>query len=231
MTEHGSLHEKHRERLKAKFLEYGIDGLESHELVELLLFYAIPRQNTNELAHRLINEYGRLSDILEADFDNLASINGISNHSATLFKLVLACINKYMKEQNDVANAMLTPQNIDKYIKNLFYGHTSEVAYALLLDGDCVVRKVKKLSTGTVNSAPLYPREVVKLAVNEKYPYLMLAHNHPNGNTMPSPDDLKITKTIEIALEFVDVRLIDHIIVSGDRVISIAENYNVLEKE
>lgn len=230
MKEQSTLHEKHRERLKAKFLEFGADGLERHELVELLLFYAIPRQNTNELAHRLVNEYGRLSDILEADFESLVSVNGISGHSATLFKVVLACVNRYMKEQNDVANAMLTPQNIDKYIKNLFYGHTNEVAYVLLLDKDCVVRKVKKLSTGTVNAAPIYPREVVKLAVNEKYPYLMLAHNHPNGNAMPSPDDLKITKTIEIALEFVEVRLIDHIIVSGDKVVSIASNYDILEK-
>ncbi|MBQ6907299.1 MAG: DNA repair protein RadC [Clostridia bacterium] len=228
--EHNTLHEKHRERLKEKFLEFGLDGLEDHELVELLLFYAVPRQNTNEIAHRLINEYGRISDILEADTENLMKIKGISKHSAVLFKLILASVNKYMNEQNDIANAMLTPQNIDKYIKNLFYGHTNEVAYALLLDKECVVKKVKKLSTGTVNAAPIYPREVVKLAVNEKYPYILLAHNHPNGNAMPSQNDLKITKTIELALNFVEVRLVDHVIVSGEKVISLAKNYKILEK-
>ena len=228
--EHNTFHEKHRERLKEKFLEFGLDGLEDHELVELLLFYAVPRQNTNEIAHRLINEYGRISDILEADTENLMKIKGISKHSAVLFKLILASVNKYMNEQNDIANAMLTPQNIDKYIKNLFYGHTNEVAYALLLDKECVVKKVKKLSTGTVNAAPIYPREVVKLAVNEKYPYILLAHNHPNGNAMPSQNDLKITKTIELALNFVEVRLVDHVIVSGEKVISLAKNYKILEK-
>lgn len=228
--EHNTLHEKHRERLKEKFLEFGLDGLEDHELVELLLFYAVPRQNTNEIAHRLINEYGRISDILEADTENLMKIKGISKHSAVLFKLILASVNKYMNEQNDIANAMLTPQNIDKYIKNLFYGHTNEVAYALLLDKDCVVKKVKKLSTGTVNAAPIYPREVIKLAVNERYPYILLAHNHPNGNAMPSQNDLKITKTIELALNFIEVRLVDHVIVSGEKVISLAKNYKILEK-
>lgn len=228
--EHNTLHAKHRERLKEKFLEYGLDGLEDHELVELLLFYAIPRQNTNEIAHRLINEYGRLSDILEADTENLMRIKGISKHSALLFKLILASLNKYMNEQNDIVNAMLTPKNIDKYIKNLFYGHTNEVAYALLMDKDCVVKKVKKLSQGTVNAAPLYPREVVRLAVNERYPYMLLAHNHPNGSAMPSQNDFKITKTIELALNFVDVRLVDHVIVSGDEVISLAKNYNYFEK-
>lgn len=228
---HDTLHEKHRERLKEKFLEFGLDGLEDHELVELLLFYSIPRQNTNEIAHKLINEYGRLSDILEADTKNIMEIKGISKHSAVLFKLILACVNKYMNEQNDIVNAMLTPRNIDKYIKNLFYGHTNEVAYALLLDKDCIVKKVKKLSSGTVNAAPLYPREVVKLAVNERYPYMILAHNHPNGNEMPSQNDFKITKTIELALNFVEVRLVDHVIVSGEKVISLAKNFNFLEKE
>lgn len=232
MTEkNDNLHKKHRERLKEKFLQFGLDGIGDHELLELLLFYAIPQKNTNETAHELINEYGRLSDILEADIENLTQIKGISKHSATLFKLILACINKYMNEQNDIVNAMLTPQNIDKYIKNLFYGHTNEVAYALLLDKDCIVKKVKKLSTGTVNAAPLYPRDVVKLAVNEKYPYMILAHNHPNGNAMPSQNDLKITKTIELALNFVSVRLVDHVIVSGEKVISLAKNFDVIEKE
>ena len=229
--EHNTLHEKHRERLKEKFLEFGLDGLEDHELIELLLFYAVPRQNTNEIAHRLINEYGRLSDILEADIENLTEIKGISKHSAVLFKLILASINKYMNEQNDIVNAMLTPKNINKYIKNLFYGHTNEVAYMLLMDKDCVVKKVKKLSSGTVNAAPLYPREVVKIAVNERYPYIILAHNHPNGNAMPSQNDFKITKTIELALNFVEVRLVDHVIVSGETVISLAKNFNFFEKE
>ena len=232
MTEkHNTLHEKHRKRLKEKFLEFGLDGIEDHELIELLLFYAIPQKNTNEVAHKLINEFGRLSDILEADAENLMEFADIKQHAVTLFKLVLACVNKYMNEQNDIVNAMLTPQNIDKYIKNLFYGHTNEVAYALLLDKDCIVKKVKKLSTGTVNAAPLYTRDVVKLAVNEKYPYMILAHNHPNGNAMPSQNDLKITKTIELALNFVEVRLVDHIIVSGEKVISLAKNFNIFEKE
>ncbi len=230
MTEHNTLHEKHRQRLKEKFIEFGGDCLEDHELVELLLFYALPRQNTNELAHKLMNEYGRLSDILEADIESLTAFDGISTHSATLFKLILASINKYMNEQNDIVNAMLTPKNIDQYIKNLFYGHTNEIAYALLLDKDCVVKKVKKLATGTVNAAPLYPREVVKLAVNEKYPYMILAHNHPNGNAMPSQNDFSITKTIDLALNFVEVRLVDHVIVSGDKVTSMAKQFNFFDK-
>lgn len=231
LKEKSNLHKDHRKRLKEKFFKFGLEGITDHELIELLLFYAIPQKNTNETAHQLINEFGRLSDILEADSNSLMQFENVKENAVTLFKLILACVNKYMNEQNDIANAMLTPKNIDKYIKNLFYGHTNEVAYALLLDNDCVVKKIKMLSTGTVNATSLYPREVVKLAVNEKYPYMMLAHNHPNGNAMPSENDLKITKTIELALNFVDVRLVDHVIVSGENVISLAKNFKILEKE
>lgn len=226
----GNLHENHRDRLKNKFLSGGADVLEDHEFIELLLFYALPRQNTNEIAHRLINEFGTLGEIFDADIENLMKIDGISKHTATMFKLMSVCVNKYVNDKNNIANAMLTPKNINTYIKNLFYGHTNEIAYAILLDKECIVKKVRKLSEGTVNAAPMYPREVVKLAVNERYPYMILAHNHPNGNAMPSQSDLQITKTIELALSFVEVRLVDHVIVSGEKVISLARQFNVLEK-
>ncbi len=235
MGDSNNLHENHRERLKEKFLnllEEGMaeDGLEDHEFVELLLFYAIPRRNTNETAHKLINEFGSFGNILEADIENLTAIDGVSRHTATMLKLMASCAKRYINDVNDIKNARLTPININTYIKNLFYGHTKEIAYAVLMDRDCIVRKIKRISTGTVNAAPLYPREIVKLAVNERYPYMILAHNHPNGNAMPSDSDIKITKTIEMALNFVEVRLVDHVIVSGEQVVSLARNFKVFEK-
>ncbi len=225
-----NLHKEHRKRLRSKFMKVGIDGLTDHEIIELLLFYAIPVKNTNETAHRLIKEYGNLANIFDADEESLIKIEGVGESVATMFKLMRECVNKYINDKNDIANVNLTPLNINTYIKNLFYGHTREVAYAVLLDSNCNVKKVKKLSVGTVNATPLYPREVVKLAVNEKYPYMLLAHNHPNGSAVPSPNDLKITKTIELALNFVDVRLVDHVIVAGEKVTSLARNFNILEK-
>ena len=88
------------------------------------------------------------------------------------------------------------------------------------------MRKIQRLSSGTVNATPIYSRDIVKMVVNERYPYIILAHNHPNGNAMPSKSDLEVTKTIEMALSFIDVRIVDHVIVSGDKVISLARNFN-----
>lgn len=229
-----SFHEKHRQRLKQRFLnaiEDGVyeDALEEHEFVELLLFYAIPLKNTNEIAHRLRNEFGSIGAIFDADIEQLMQIEGIGHHAATLLKLIPAAAKRYINDINDIKNARLTPQTVHKYIKNLFYGHTKEIAYILFMDADCVVRKIRRLSSGTVNATPIYTREVVKLAVNERYPYVMLAHNHPNGNAMPSPDDLKITELVDRALSFIEVRLIDHVIVSGGEVTSIAANFDILK--
>ncbi len=224
------LHEKHRKRLKEKFLSVGADELAEHELVELLLFYAIPRKNTNEIAHRLINEFGKLSEIFDADVESLEKIEGISRHTAVMFKLMSASVKRYINDRNDIANVHLTPMNINTYIKNLFYGHTREIAYVIFLDSKCIVRKVKKLSSGTVNETPIYPREVVKLAVNERFPYMIIAHNHPSGNAIPSENDLRLTKMIEQALNFVEVRLVDHVVVAGEEVTSIARCFNVFEK-
>lgn len=224
------IHKDHRKRLKKKFLEYGLDVLEEHEFLELILFYAIPYKDTNVLAHRMLNEYGSLKDILEADTENLARIEGLSEHSAMLFKVIMAATHKYINSVNDIMEARLTPENISVYIKNLFYGKTDETAYVLLLDKNCVVRKIRKMSEGTINSTSLYTRDVVKVAVDEKFPYLMLAHNHPGGNPIPSKSDLYLTKAIEMALNFVDVRLVDHVIVAGERVISMQQSFNILEK-
>lgn len=225
-----NLHKEHRKRLRKKFMNVGIDGLEDHEIIELLLYYVIPVKDTNETAHKLIKEYGSVANIFDADEETLVKVDGIGESAATMFKLMRECVNKYINDKNNIANVRLTPLNINTYIKNLFYGHTREVAYAVMLDSECIVRKVKKLSSGTVNATPLYPREIVKLAVNEKYPYMLLAHNHPNGSAVPSPNDLKITKTIELALNFVEVRLVDHVIVAGEKVTSLARNFNVFEK-
>ncbi len=228
---HENIHKNHRQRLREKFSnaveEGNVDNvLEDHELLELLLFTAIPRKNTNDLAHYLMNEFGSLSGVVDADKEQLMSIDGIGEQAATVIKLISSLVKRYINDVNDIKNARLTPLNINSYIKNLFYGHTNEIAYLLFLDKDCVVKKIKRLTSGTVNATPIYPREVVKLAVNERFPYVILAHNHPNSNSMPSAADMEITKIIDKALSFVEVRLVDHVIVAKDKVTSLARNFN-----
>lgn len=229
-----NLHTGHRQRLKEKFLkaiEQGNaeDVLLDHEFLELLLFFSIPRSDTNEIAHKLINEFGSIGTIFDAEISSLLEIDGFGEKSALLFKVVTTAAKRYINDINDIKSARLTPLNINKYIKNLFYGHTNEIAYILFLDSECVVRKIKRLSSGTVNATPFYPRDVIKMVVNERYPYIILAHNHPNGNAMPSASDMQMTKMIDMALSFIEVRLVDHVIVSGEKVTSLSQKFHIFD--
>lgn len=225
----GNIHSGHRRRMREKILNGSAEGFAEHELIEMLLYYSIPRRNTNELAHTLEKEFGGIVGILNADSDHLLSIDGVGDTTVATVKFIRECVHKYVNEANNISNVRLTPGNIGVYIKNLFFGHTREMLYAILLDKDCTVKKVRKISTGTVNATPLYPREIVQFAVNEKYPYLVLAHNHPNGDPNPSQEDIDITKTVEMALSFIEVRLVDHVIVAGERVVSIARDLKVIQ--
>lgn len=226
-----NIHKNHRQRLRDKFIlaleEGNVENvLQDHELLELLLFIAIPRKNTNDIAHFLMDEFGSISGVVDADKEQLEKISGMGENAAVAVKLISTMAKRYINDVNDIKNTRLTPMNINSYIKNLFYGHTKEIAYLLFLDKECVVKKIKRLACGTVNRTPIYPREVVKLVVNERYPYVILAHNHPNSSSMPSAADMEMTKIIDKALSYIEVRLVDHVIVANDKVTSLARNFN-----
>ena len=224
-----NIHKDHRKRLKDKFLTYGHEVLSEHEFLELLLFFSVPYKNTNELAHKLLNEFGSLSGIMEADYETLRSldIKDMKDNSACLMKALLSCVHRYNAQKNDITKTKITPQNISIFAKNLFFGHSDEVSYALLLDRECYVKKVKKLSEGTINTTAIYPREVLKLAVAHEEPYMMIMHNHPHGTPEPSDQDIEVTRSLINALSYAEVRLIDHVIVAGDEVISMAKVTNL----
>ncbi len=223
-------HKNHRKRLKAKFMDYGDEALAEHEFVELMLCYGIPQGNVNGLAHELYNDYRSFANILEASNESLLAHKGISEHTLSLIKFILAASRKYVNDKNNIDKKRLTPFNIELYIKNLFYGHVNEIAYVMLLDDDLAVQKIKKLSTGTETRAAIEIRDIIRFAVNEHYPYVLLAHNHPNGSKVPSMADVETTKNVREALNFINVNLVDHLIVAGDSVTSILKYIEIQEK-
>lgn len=222
-----NVHKGHRDRLKNKFLSYGEGVLSEHEFLELLLFFSVPQKDTNELAHKLIKEFGSFSQLIEADYELLRNIDGVKDHTACLLKVALSCASKYISQKNDISKTKITPSNIGTFAKNLFLGHNEEASYALLLDKDCYIKKVKCISTGTMTYTPMYPREVVKFALSQNEPYIIMIHNHPNGTPQPSEEDIETTKTLINALSYIDVRLVDHVIVAGNNIVSLAKDYNL----
>lgn len=226
-----NIHEGHRQRLKNKFMNLDEEILEDHEFVEMMLFYAIPQKNVNELAHRLVEGFGSFANILEADKNLLLEYKGVGEHVVSLMKFILACAREYSRDKNDILNTRLTPMNIENYVKGLFYGHKSERAYAILINANFEVKRIKKITLGTESRADLDSKDILKFAVNnDDCPYMILAHNHPNGSAIASREDLDTTKIIINALSYINVKLLDHMIVTENRVTSIRENYDIINE-
>lgn len=229
MEQKENVHKSHRNRLRKKFIENGIESFQPHEVLELLLFYAYRQRDTNEIAHRLLKKFGSLSGVFEADIESLTEVEDVGYNTAVFLKLQGNIQRYYMKEKfSQMKNLQITPQNIGEYVQHLFYGYTEEVFYIISLNAECEVISSDIIAKGTVNTTALYSREVIKKVLETKAVFVILAHNHPNGLLAPSEADVKTTKILNEALNFVNVKLIDHVIVGRGDYISLFKDYKIL---
>ena len=221
-----SVHKGHRERLKQRFLEEGLDNFTDIQVLELLLFYAIPQKDTNPIAHALLDHFGRLSNVLESDVEELKKVPGISDHSATLLALVTELCRYY---QVDCAQRMEVLTSLDAcgaYLVPRFFGRTQETVFLLCLDAKCKVLCCKEVGEGSVNSASISIRKIVETALSSNATTVILAHNHPSGVALPSAEDVQTTRRVAAALSAVEVHLADHIVVAeGDYVSMVQSGY------
>ncbi|MFA6808730.1 MAG: DNA repair protein RadC [Eubacteriales bacterium] len=217
------MHEGHRSRLKKRFLEEGLDGFEDYQILELLLFYAIPRRDTNELAHSLIRNYGSLSGVLEADPIELTSSSGLGANSAVLLTLIPSLARNYFKDRWGIKPILNSTVKAGEYILTLFAGRTYEVFYVVCLDAQHRVIYPALVQEGTIDQASVYPRVIVETALRHKAHTVILAHNHPGGSPNPSSQDIEVTKRIRVALEPISIAVLDHIIAAGEVYVSCAE--------
>ena len=220
------VHDGHRKRLKRRFLSEGLDSFEDHNILELLLFYALPRSDTNEIAHRLLEQFKSLSGVFDAPLEELCKIKGISEHSATLMKLIPRLSSAYHTDKSKDIKIISSTNAAGKFFVPRFYGKQNEEVHVMLLDDKKKVIKCEKVFEGTVNSTPITVKKVVAMAVNSNATGVILAHNHPGGIALPSKSDLRATEKIYRALELINIQLCDHIIVADDDFVSLADSGN-----
>lgn len=218
-----SLHDGHRKRLKKRFLDEGLKNFEDHEILQLILFYAIPIKDTNELAHILIDKYGSLSKVIEADPKDLVRIDGISEHSAILLNLLPQFYIRYKTDRGKEKTCLDSSKKAGEFIRNLYYGISYEVVYILCLDAQYNLIHYEILHEGTIDEALIYPRLAVESALRHKALSIILSHNHPGGTPVISQADIAATKKISNALNAIDIEIMDHVIIAGDRYISFKE--------
>ena len=218
------MHEGHRERLKKRFLSEGIDGFNQHQVLEMLLFFTIPRRDTNPLAHELIDRYGSLSGVLEANPEDLKKVPGVGSNTAVLLSFIPSLCRRYMNDKWKERPRLSSSARAGDYAATLFYGRLYEAFYVICLNTRNEVLYADLVHEGTIDSAPVYPRLIVETALKHQANGIILAHNHPGGSMQPSSADLDATRRIKSACDAISIQVMDHIIVAGTRHFSFADH-------
>lgn len=215
------MHDGHRNRLRENFIKsnYSTDNWQLHNVLELLLFYAIPRIDTNELAHKLLKEFGSISGVLDAPPERLKQIEGIGDNTVIFLKLLPQIFATYVEAHEKQQNTSKCLDNISdriNYFLPKFFGKSEECFYVLCLDNKCNIICCKELFQGSVNITPLNKRKIVEYALLNNASAIIIAHNHPGGIPLPSTADVAFTKQLKETLIPLNIDLVDHIIIAGN---------------
>ncbi len=212
-----NLHGGHRNRLRRRFQTEGLDSFEDHQILELMLFYALPRRDTNELAHLLLRRYGSLANVLEADPADLAKTDGIGEVAATLLSLIPPLTRRYLVDRTSQPRHQLSStERAAEFLVPLMAGRSEEVFYVVCLDTQCRVIVPAIVSEGSIDRANVEPRAVVEVALRHRAHSVILSHNHPTGTPRPTTADHRVTRTLVGALGAIGIAVRDHIIVAGE---------------
>ena len=219
-----SIHDGHRERMKKRFLEEGLDSFTQIQALELLLFYCIPQKDTNPLAHALLDRFGSLSQVLEAPVEELRKVPGVGAHTATFLHLITEAGRFYLVNRSSQESILPSLESCAEYMLPFFFGRKVETVFLLCLDAKCKVLCCKEIGEGSVNAAGISVRRVVETALNAGATTVVLAHNHPSGLALPSAEDIQTTRRVATALSAVEIHLADHIVVADGDYVSMVQS-------
>ena len=216
-------HDGHRQRLKSEFLARP-DSFPDHKLLELLLFYANPRSDTNPLAHELIDQFGSLAGVLDATPDELMKLRGVGEHAAVLLKAVKECSGRYLPSRTQMDHIARTSRDYYQLLRPYFFGARNEILCLLCMDGKRKVLGIRRLTEGNVNAVAITTRLIVEAALALNASAVVLAHNHVSGIAFPSEDDIATTNSLAPLLARMGVELVDHLIFVDDDMVSLRDS-------
>ena len=218
------MHEGHRKRTREKYRRNGLDGFADHEVLELLLFYANKRSDTNETAHRLLRRFGSLSAVLEASYDELVQVEDVGDVAATLITMVPALFRRYSDDKVSSITEIVSSQQAIDYSKPKFFGLSTERGALIFLDSQNRVKNFIFVCEGSLNTTSLDIRKCVQLALNNNASSVILVHNHPTGVASPSRADVETTQALVSAMMPIGIAVSDHIILTDSESFSMAAN-------
>lgn len=218
------IHDGHREKKRQQFLQHGLDSFADHEVLELLLFYAIPRKDTNPIAHALMDRFGSLDAVLSAPVEELCRVKGVGESAAALLKLTPQVYRRSRIAAAERERVLNSSQRAGDYLLELFTGQTTEVLYELCLDRKGKLLACRRVGEGGVSSINVDLRKIVENALLTGASGVILSHNHPSGIALPSADDCAATVRVKEALKTVGLVLVDHIVVADGDYVSMADS-------
>jgi len=221
------MHDGHRGRLRERFRREGLDKFEEHNIMELLLFYGIPRKDTNETAHALMRKFGSVSGVLDAPYDEIMAVEGIGESAATFLKLIPAICRVYMDDKASDVRIVTDSESAATLIGSKYIGRTVETFVLLLLDSKGKVLFCDVVQEGSIHAVDINIKKMISIcSIYDAYTAIV-SHNHPSGVALPSRMDLDTTLKFRRALEFISVRLYDHIIFADGDYVSLADSQNL----
>lgn len=212
----------HRLRLRQKFERTGMDAFLEHEMLELLLTYAIPRKNTKPIAWALLRRFGSLAAVLDAEPAELASVENVGKNTALFLKIIRSTYHQYAKDELQGTCVVQTPQQLMDYCRAALAGRKEEFLEIIFLSGRSTVIGTQTIAKGDIDAIAVTPRKIIACALAAKATSMVLVHNHPSGDATPSDEDVSFTAKTKQAAQAMGLNLYDHLIVGKGQVFSMA---------
>ena len=220
-----NIHKGHRERVKKEFLANGFNkNTPPHKILEALLFFCLPQGDTNPLAHDLLDRYGTIADVIDAPVVELVTFKGITESNVVLLKLIPTLMRVYNADKSAARPCFRSKADIGDYILGQYVGFTEECLSLLSLDGNARLLSFDIIERGDIGSVGVSTRKIIEHVLKTKARFVIMAHNHPGGNALPSAADERLTKTIASALSHINVCLEDHIVIADNDYVSMKQS-------
>jgi len=213
----------HRDRLKARFSQKGLEGFHDYEVVELLLTYAIPRIDVKPLAKRLLNNFGTLAGVFDASVAELVQVPGIGEKAAVFLALIRQVEVRYLASDLPGKRIFDRPDRVKDHLRFLIQGRGMECFGAVFVDQQHRHLATEIMFEGTVDRSVVYPRNLIKRALELDAKGMILFHNHPGGTPRPSEEDIRLTRIVEQAGQALEIKVLDHFLLAGKVVVSFKE--------
>lgn len=214
----------HRQRLRDRFLGQGIDSFSDEEVIELLLTFGTPRSDCKEAAREALKRFGSLPAVLDAAPPMLSQVRGIGPKNIFALQFIQGVARRYLRQRVIGKQYIRSSKEVADYLIHTMRGLQHEVLTVVFLDAGHAIIDARVVAEGTITVNTIYPRELIREALDCNAAALVIAHNHPSGTLQPSPQDEQLTRTLYLACSFMHINLLDHLIIgAGDRVYSFSE--------